>query len=401
MGALRLNNASLYSVENDEIKKNQSILIRDGKIVGISKTMSTQGREAGDVEELDLDGGIVLPGLIDMHVHLVWSGGPDPAADTNAAGKNLTILTAYSNALRSLKSGITTLCDLGGNWDIPLFVASAVDRGVLPGPRIIATGKSVVMTGGHDRFWGVEADGVEAVKFAVRLQVSKGARIIKTAATGGAYGGGEGEDPGQSEFTAQELSAIVDEAHRLGVKVSAHAVGQRGISDSVAAGIDIIHHGIMADDEAIGLMASKDIALCPTLYTYQTLSNAEIGIPAHAVKKARMLSQVHRETFINALNAGVNIVAGTDAGAPGLPHPALVDELLAMNDYGMDAAHCIRSATLNAARALDSASTFGSINEGLAADLIVVRKDPRHDLRYLSNPEVVISGGVNTSSGQV
>jgi imidazolonepropionase-like amidohydrolase len=399
MVAIRLNNASLYNVESDEIKKDQSILIQDGKIVDISRATVTQGRVAGDVEELDIDGGIVLPGLIDMHVHLVWSGGPDPAADTNSIGKNLTLLVAYSNALRSLKSGITTLCDLGGNWDVPLFVASAVDRGVLLGPRIIATGKTVVMTGGHDNFWGIEADGIEAVKSAVRLQVSKGAQIIKTAATGGAYGGGEGEDPGQSEFTAQELFAIADEAHRLGIKVSAHAVGQKGISDSIAAGIDIIHHGIMADGEAIDLMVAKDIALCPTLHTYKTLSKAELGIPAHAVKKAIKLSQIHRETFTNALSAGVNIVAGTDAGAPGLPHTALIDELLAMNDYGMDVAQCIRSATLDAAKALGLASTIGSIKEGLAADLIVVRNDPRQDLRHFSNPEVVVSGGIHVPLG--
>jgi imidazolonepropionase-like amidohydrolase len=386
-----LTNGRIYDPAEGAVVGADDITIRDGAVESIG---SASARSA-NVVSIDLGGRIVLPGLVDMHVHLVWSGGPDPASDTAQRGEQGTVLRALRNAQDTLAHGITSVRDLGGNWDAPLAVARAVEHGEFLAPNIVATGSAIVMTGGHDAFWGVEANGRDAVIAAVRRQVALGARVIKTAATGGAYGAGpNGEDPGQPQLTVEELTAIASEAHRLGLRVASHAVGREGIAASVAAGVDTVEHGILAEDESIAAMAAKGIALCPTLHTYRRLaSGGDIGIPEYAVRNAQYLVEAHRETFRKAMDAGVTLLAGTDAGAPGLAHPSLLSELLVMNEYGLTPADCLRAATVSAARYLGLPKYTGRVEIGTLADLVVVDADIEHDLRQLFRPHLVMRAG--------
>jgi imidazolonepropionase-like amidohydrolase len=299
-----------------------------------------------------------------------------------------------TNAREQLGAGVTTVRDLGSNWDIAITVARAVDRGVCEGPTVIASGRTVVMTGGHDPFWGIFSDGVDAVTRAVRQQVSAGAGVIKTAATGGVYGRPEGEAVGQSELSREELTALAAEAHRFGLRTAAHALGTEGIRNAVLAGVDTIEHGIFLTEEIVAAMRDRGTVLCPTLVTYRTLAEDPQGaIPDYAVAKARTVVDGHRESFAMALDAGVPMVAGTDAGACQLPHPALVDELLIMHEYGMPTAQALRTATAGAASALGRDDELGVVLPGARGDLVIIEEDPLADLSSLRRVWGVVRAG--------
>src|SRR5690625_735596 len=210
---------------------------------------------------VDLAGSTVLPGLVDSHVHLVWDGSTDPVAHVAEDGEQLTAVRAAEHARAYLPAGITTVRDLGGNWDVAITLADAVDRGQLDGPAIVAAGQTVIMTGGHDPFWGVFCDGPDAVVRGVRGQVAKGAGVIKTAATGGVYGQAHGEEVGASELTYEELAALAHEAHRRGRRVAAHALGEEGVRNAVRAGIDTIEHGVFLADDVIDDMVRQGTVL--------------------------------------------------------------------------------------------------------------------------------------------
>lgn len=347
--------------------------------------------EADDLT-IDLDGAFVLPGLIDCHVHLVWSGSSDPARVVDVEGEQLTVARAVANARLQLAAGVTTVRDLGSNWDIAVTLANAVERGICAGPTVIASGRTVIMTGGHDPFWGIFSDGVDAVRAAVRQQVNIGAGVVKTAATGGAYGRAEGEEIGQSELGFEELAALAAEAHRFGRKVAAHALGTEGIRNAVLAGIDTIEHGIFLTAEIVDTMHERGTALCPTLITYRTLAAGE-GVPEYAVRKAQQAVAAHRESFAMALDAGIPIIAGTDAGSPNLPHPTLVSELETLHEYGMSNVAALRSATSVAADRIGRSGRAGVLRPGVPADLLVVEADPFQDLANLRQVWGVVRAG--------
>lgn len=350
---------------------------------------------------LDLHGAFVQPGLVDMHVHLVWSGGPDPAAEVTAAGEQATTVRAYLNARMQLEAGITTVRDLGSNWDIAISTARAVDRGDLDGPTIIASGRTVIMTGGHDPFWGIFSDGPHEVVRAVRHQAMIGAGVIKLAATGGVYGRPEGEAIGQSELTREEMTAAVVEAHRRGLRVAAHAVGREGIADAVAAGVDTVEHGNFLDEPTVAAMASAGTALCPTLAIYQTIAqDVEGDIPEYASAKAKTAVAAHEQSFRMALDAGLTIVAGTDAGSCRTPHPALVDELVLMQSYGMGTEAVLRSATSTAGKVLGRDGSVGVVRPGAVADLLVLDSNPFDDLTSLRSPRAVVRAGSPVRRGK-
>ncbi len=226
--------------------------------------------------------------------------------------------------------------DLGGNWDAAISVARAVDRSVIEGPTILASGRTVIMTGGHDPFWGVPCDGPDAVVRGVRTQVAAGAHVIKTAATGGVYGQVEGEEAGASELTYEELAALAGEAHRRGRRVAVHALGTEGIRNAVRAGVDTVEHGVFLTEDIVAAMAERGTVLCPTVAVYRRM--AQGSAPGYAVRKAAEVVTAHRESIAMARNAGLSIIAGTDAGAPGMPHPAWSRRSSASSTTG-----CLRS----------------------------------------------------------
>ncbi|MFK7603576.1 amidohydrolase family protein [Deinococcus sp. SM5_A1] len=388
---LILRGVNIWNGTDDHISSDQEILIETGKILEV-RPASTGN--SGDTRVIDLQGAYVTPGLIDMHVHLVWDGSSDPASVVERDGEQLTTLRAIDHGLQELRAGVTTVRDLGGNWNVPLAVAKAIRARYLPGPNVIAAGKTVIMTGGHDPFWGEMADGEVALTAAVRRQAYLGAQCIKVAATGGVYGRPDGEEIGQSELTFEELRAVATEAHRLNLKVAAHALGREGIHAAVRAGIDTIEHGTFLDEAIINDMLQAGTALCPTLLVYRTIAEgAQHGIPAYAVEKAQRAVDAHRTSFQAALKAGVHIVAGSDAGSPATPHGALIDELLLMHESGMDAAAALRSATSGAAHTLGLGRRLGQIAPGFTADLVVYGENPITQLTALRSPQLVVSRG--------
>lgn len=390
---LLLRGATVLDGQSPDVQRDADIVLKDGRIQQVS-----QNGKCEDATVLDIEGRYVLPGLIDMHVHLVWSGGSDPAAVVEKEGEQLTTVRAVANARAQVHGGVTTVRDLGGNADIAVTVARAVDMGLIEGPSIVAAGQTIIMTGGHDPFWGIASDGTDAVVRSVRRQVSIGARVIKLAATGGVYGRPQGEDVGQSELTLDELRAAVHEAHRFGLKVAAHALGAEGIRNAVLAGVDTVEHGNFLTEEIVELMRRNGTALCPTLAIYRTIAGGpDTGVPSYAVDKAQEAVTAHTESFAMAREAGIPIVAGTDSGSCATPHPALVGELVAMCELGMQPHDALQAATGTAAEVLGQAGRVGQVSPGQQADLLVVDEDPREDVRALLHPQLVLRSGKITN----
>ena len=386
---LLLRGGTLWDGQSRDVRRDVDILVEGDRIASIAGVATER-----DASVVDLEGRYVLPGLIDMHVHLVWSGDPDPAEQVQRESEQLTTIRAVANAQAQLRGGVTTVRDLGGNADIAVTVAAAIDKGLIEGPSIVAAGQTIIMTGGHDPFWGLASDGTDAVIRSVRRQVRIGARVIKLAATGGVYGRPQGEAIGQAELTFEELSAAVAEAHRLGLKVAAHAVGADGIRDAVRAGVDTVEHGNFLTEEIVDLMRRHGTALCPTLAIYRTIAaGADHGIPDYATQKAQQAVSAHVESFTMAREAKIPIIAGTDAGSCATPHPALVGELAAMCELGMPADDALRAATSTAADVLGKAPIAGRVALGAQADLLVVAADPREDVGVLLNPYLVLRAG--------
>lgn len=381
--ALILRRANVWDGESTDLF-GADVTCENGRITSLDPAGSL--RPTPQDEVVDVDGSALLPGLIDAHVHLVWSGGRDPADVVRREGEQLTVIRAAENARAQLHAGVTTVCDLGSNWDVAIAVANAVDRGYLRGPRIVAAGRTVAMTGGHDPFWVNACDGRDAIVRGVREQVFKGAGIIKTAATGGVYGRAHGEQVGASELTAEELAALTAEAHRRDLLVAAHALGAEGIGNAVEAGIDIIQHGVFLTEEIVAVMAKRGTVLCPTLAVYRTIAEGE-G-PEYAAEKAGEVIHAHARSVHMAVAAGVPVIAGTDAGSPGMPHPSLQAEFSAMRDIGLPLIDILKSATSRVADALDISG--GRIAVGAPADLILVSGDPLTDPTLATNPWGVI-----------
>lgn len=334
----------------------------------------------------------LLPGLIDLHVHLTWSGGPDPAADICREDFGEHLMATVAATLRYLPKGITSVRDLGSPEDCSLIVERAVTSGQIPGPRIYGSGMSIIMTGGHDPFHGLIADGRDEVLKAVRTQVAKGARVIKISATGGVYGRERGEGVDDVELRREEVEMIVDESHRRNLPVTAHAIGKEGIQLCLNAGIDCIEHGHGITESMAREMREKGIAHVPTFYIYQHLS-ASNDIPEYAREKARNIIAAHGEALKRSYRNGVTIGAGSDAGSPRSPHPSLLKEIKALNAGGLSGEDALKAATRDAAKILGESHRLGSIREGYLADLVVVRGDPLEDWDVLDEPLFVIKDG--------
>ncbi len=345
-----------------------------------------------DLPVVDARGAYLLPGLIDLHVHLVWDGGPDPVATLERERREETLLRAVGHARQTLEAGITTVRDLGSVDDLAIDLAEAVERGHVVGPRIIASGRTIIMTGGHDPFWGVMADGPADVLKATRSQLYRGAAVIKVSATGGVYGRARGESVSDEELTFAEIRVIVDEAHKRGIAVAAHAIGFNGIRNAVQAGVDTIEHGHQLTPELTADLASRDGTLVPTLFVYRQIAE-QPSIPDYAQTKAKAIVDEHRRAVRLAQEAGLRIGAGSDAGSPMTPHGALIDELLALVNAGVSPGDALRAATQDAARVLGLGHELGRVAPGFLADLVLVPENPLADLGRLRSISSVWKGG--------
>ena len=351
-------------------------------------------RQAGAGTVLDLGGLTLLPGLFNCHTHLCLSGAADPARALAQESYATTVIQATLRARHTVEAGVTTIRDLGGREYADIAVRDAVRAGLVPGPRIIAAGRGVCMTGGHGwQMLARQADGADEVRKAVREQLRAGADVIKLIATGGVMT--PGVDPTSAQLTVDELRAGVTEAHKARRKAAAHAQAEDGIALCLEAGIDTIEHGIFLTEVLAARMAAQAAALVATLVAPHAIVEGGIaaGIPEFAVKKSAAVRDRHLESFRLAMRAGVRIAAGTDAGTPLNPHGTIVPELMLMAGAGMAPLEVIRSATSVAAVVAGLEHETGRVAPGLAADLLVVEGNPAESLKALDAVRLVIADG--------
>jgi len=292
---------------------------------------------------------------------------------------------------------VTTIRDMGGKDGIDLGLKQAINSGLIPGPRMLVSGRLICMTGGHGWQIGQEANGPDEVRRAAREQIKAGADIVKLMATGGVMT--PGVQPGSEQFTEAELRAGVEEAHKAGKKTATHAMGTQGILNALRAGIDSIEHGVYLNEEAVALMVDRNVPFIPTisaLYHIETQGVAA-GIPDYAVEKTLMVKPHHQASIRMAREAGVLVAAGTDAGTPFNLHGENLTEIKLLVDYGgFSPMAAIEAGTRVSARVLGLENELGTIEEGKIADLIMVAGNPLENIDILLAREsicMVMQGG--------
>jgi len=387
-------------------RRDVTIVIRDGRIQAIGPSARTAVPEGA--ETVDLSSSWVLPGLIDCHTHL--AGRPDQWDDI-LAFKHSPFHGAFAavrNAETTLRAGFTTVRDVGSAPFLAVDLRDTIDEGYLVGPRVVASGPGISMTGGHGDLNGYAptvdvwmykeerdyaiADGPDQMRHVVRAQLKHRVDVIKVIATGGVLS--KSNQPGAPQLTVDELKAAVDEAHAAGRKVAAHAHGTQGIKNAVMAGVDSIEHGSLIDDEGIRLMKARGTFLVADIYNDDYLVNQapKFGLAPEHVEKEKQIGRLQRENFARAVKAGVKIAFGTDAGV--YPHGDNAKQLAYMVKYGMTPAAAIRSATGSAAELLGRGADVGTLQPGRFGDLIAVPADPLKDVRALETVPFVMKGGV-------
>ena len=377
------------------ILEHATVVVEGEKIVKVAQGSISLPPTA---EKIPLDGMTLLPGFIDAHVHICLDGSPDPITTLLNENQTVTTLKAARAAERALRAGVTTIRDMGGKDGIDLGLRQAVNSGLVAGPRMQVSGRLICMTGGHGWQIGREANGPDDVRRAARDQIKAGADIVKLMATGGVMT--PSVEPGSEQLTEEELWAGVEEAHKAGKKTATHAMGTRGILNALRAGIDSIEHGVYLDEEAVALMAEKNIPMIPTisaLYFIET-RGVEAGIPAYAVEKTLMVKPYHLESVRMAREAGVAVAAGTDAGTPFNLHGQNLSEIKLLVDYGgFSPMAAIEAGTRVSARVMGLENKLGTIEAGKLADIILVQGNPLDDIDILCKPEnirLVMKGGV-------
>ncbi len=393
-----LTNVRLIDGQSDQPRDDVNILIKGDRFETITTDPITP---PPDAEVTDLSGKTVLPGLFDCHAHLAWDGLHDIQLQSENDSTAIAAMKSSLNMRRYLETGVTTLRDLGVHY-LGIESRNAALAGIVPGPRILAAGPPITITGGHCYWCGVEADGADGLRRMVRQLAKDGADLIKIIATPGSLG--SFLFPGTTttshpSFTEDEVRAVVDEAHNLGRKVTAHATTPDGAHQVVRAGVDCLEHGTEFTDETIDLMLKQGTFVVPTFSAYWTQAHYGhlIGIPEDQIeRRKKMLYDSDRIRGIKkAFDAGVNIAIGTDQGSPCTPPASLINELFLYMEYQIadDPMTVIKNATAQAAKLAGIDAHVGTIENGKVADFVVVDKDPLLDLENLYSPHRVYQNG--------
>ncbi|HWW79491.1 MAG TPA: amidohydrolase family protein [Steroidobacteraceae bacterium] len=387
----------MLDVVSGHMVEHPQITITDGRISAVGSTGATA---PADARHVDLPGITLLPGLIDMHVHLT--------SDPKFSGYRYLEFTdtfwtivGVANAKRTLEAGFTTVRNVGSeNYD-DVALKQAIEQGYVPGPRIVPATYAIGATGGHcdaTEFppsiktpQTAVADGPEAIRALVRKLRKYGAEVIKFCGTGGVLS--KTDSVGAQQLDLGEMKALVNEAHMLGLRVAVHAHGTDGIKDAIRAGVDTIEHASLADEEAFTLAKQHGTYFDMDIYNddYILAEGAKNGLFEESLAKERMIGRKQRETFKAATKAGVKMTFGTDAGV--YPHGTNAKQFVTMVTWGMTPLQSIQAATVTAAEALNRSNDVGTIAVGHYGDLIGVTGDPLKDVAVLQQVAVVIKGG--------
>lgn len=385
---------SFIDLDSGDAIPDAVVLVRDGRVAEIGKRGYVGSPDGADT--IDAAGGWILPGLINLHAHFTLDAGVSPSASMDAEPLLLTAMRAAGHASEALRAGVTTVRELGSRAGLAIELRQAIALGYVPGPRVFAAGLAITMSGGHGMEVGRQADGQEEIRRAVREQVAHGADLIKIMASGGVAR--PGERAAAKGLTVEEMRAGVDEAHRAGLRTTAHALPTDGIRDALEAGLDCIEHGIVLDDAAVATMKERDVPLVSTLAVHQALFRAPEGnryLDSHKVRAAG-LPEKRKASFQRAVAAGVRIGAGSDAGTVLNRHDDFVTELEQMVEAGISPLDAVRAATCWAARILGR-DDVGRLSKGAHADVIVAADDPRRTVSALRNLRLVMKGGIVAS----
>jgi imidazolonepropionase-like amidohydrolase len=395
----------LFDATSDQLRENMVIVVAGDRIQNIGPASAIS--IPADASVVDLSHATVLPGLIDCHTHL---GARADRYDEIYNFKDTPFQSAFAgvvNARRTLEAGFTSVRDVGSLPFLAVDLRNSINEGLIPGPRIVASGPAITITGGHgdlnnfspqtrvtmfpeERDFSI-ADGVDQVRHVVRAQVKYGVDVIKILATGGVLS--KGDSPGAAQFTLEELKAAADEAHMAGRKIAAHAHGTQGIKNAILAGIDSIEHASLIDDEGIRLAKDRGVYLVMDIYNddYILGKAVEFGLPKENVEKEKMVGRLQRENFQKAVKGGAKMAFGTDAGV--YPHGDNAKQFFYMVKFGLTPAQAIRAATSSAADLIGRSKDVGTLEPGKFADVIAVTGDPLQDVRALENVGFVMKGG--------
>ncbi len=390
--------ARLLDVATGKYLDAPMVIITDGRITAVGK--------AGEVavpagaQAIDLPGATLLPGLIDMHVHLDSLAEVGGYNSLQYSDRFWSVVQTY-NAKVTLLAGFTTVRNVGSADFDDVGLREAIDAGYVAGPRVVTASYAIGATGGHcdstffppsmNQKSPYNIDSPDEARKVVRTLKKYGAQVIKICATGGVFS--HGDEPGQQQLTLAEMTAVADEAHMAGLRVAAHAHGAAGIKDAIRAGVDTIEHASLVDDEGIKLALAKGAYFSMDIYNtdYTQAEGKKNGVLEDNLRKDRDIGEIQRQNFKKALKAGVKMIYGTDAGV--YPHGDNAKQFAVMVRYGATPLQAIQSATLNAAEALGQAKDVGQIAVGRYGDLIAVGGDPLTDVTVLEKPLLVIKGG--------
>jgi imidazolonepropionase-like amidohydrolase len=357
---------------------------------------------------IDLSDKVVLPGLIDAHAHLVGLKSMEDLAELIRTPPPLSVLRTTVEARRLLEAGFTSVRTVGG--PVAIYLKQAIEEGVVPGPRIMASGRSFIQTSGGGDPWDIPlelmemafdlgrglaetVDGPVECRKGVRGRLREGADLIKILTTGAVFS--KNNPPTRVGFTQPEVDALVDEAHRLGMKVAAHAHGTEGIRSALLAGVDSIEHGTFLDDECIDFMLKQGTYLVPTFAIFRrVMDTAGEDVPEYAMHQGLEIHQTHERTFLEAYRAGVKIGCGTDfVGPPPVEHGPNALELVYLAEVGMAPMDVIACATGGNADLMGLGEKTGTIVEGKWADIVAADANPLEDMRTLLDVPFVMKGG--------
>src|SRR6266478_4092466 len=388
---------NVLEVKSGKLLPNQVIVVAGEKIVSVGP--AAESKVPADAKRIDLPNATILPGLIDAHTHL--TADPKFGSERLAVSRPRETLIGAKNARITLQAGFTTVRNVGASGYSDVALRDAINAGDVPGPRMLVSGPALSITGGHcdNNLLPFEyhavgdgvADGIAAVQHKVRENIKYGSDLIKVCATGGVLS--KGDDPQASQYTLEEMRAIVADAHRLGRKVAAHAHGAQGIRWASEAGVDSIEHGHLMDDAAIATLKKNGTYLVPTLFLgeYMEKNMDRSDVPEYSKQKMRDVIAAMRKNTGKAFAAGVKVAFGTDAAV--YPHGLNAGEFHVYVSLGMTPLAAIQTATINASDLLGSKYLVGSLETGRWAAVVSVNAHPTKNVTTLNHVKFVMKGG--------